>query len=142
MRSARTFCLTALLLSASGCASGLFSGGTAQELPPLEPGKARVLIYRSSTTGSPYVPEVLLNGERVGKLDQAGVIFRDIRPGSYAVTASRISNVVNFSMGAGDRKYVRFTSGLFEKYMHPEMVDPARGESEAAGLRVIGQGQR
>ena len=131
-----------LLLALPGCAGGLFSGGNAQGFPPLEPGKGRVFIYRSSTMGSAYVPEVLLNGERVGKLDQVGVIFRDVPPGSYAVTASRISRVANFAVTPGDRKYVRFTSGFFEAYMHPEMVDEKRGESDVAGLRIVAPGQK
>jgi len=131
-----------LLLAASGCATGIFSGANAPVLPPLDPGQGRVLIYRSSTMGSPYVPDVLLNGARVGRLDQPGVILRDVPPGSYAVTSANISRVVNFSVAAGERKYVRFASGYFEQYMHPEVVEAARGESEAAGLRIVLQGQK
>jgi hypothetical protein len=125
----------------SGCATGLWTQESAQAFPALDPGKGRVFIYRSSM-GSQSVPEVLLNGERIGRLDRPGVIFKDVPPGSYAVTSTRISKVVNFAVGAGDRKYVRFSSGYFEPHMHPEMVDAARGEAEAAGLRVAGQGQK
>ena len=135
-------CIVALLLALQGCAGGLFSGGNAQALPPLEPGKGRVFIYRDSTRGSPYVPDVLLNGERVGRLDQAGVIFRDVPPGSYAVSSGRISTSVNFAMAAGERKYIRFSSGYFETHMHPEIVDPARGESQSSGLRILGAGPK
>lgn len=143
MKSAKIFWITALLLAASGCVTGLWTKEGAQAFPPLDPGKGRVFIYRSSSyIGSPYVPEVLLNGERVGKLDQTGVIFRDVPPGSYAVTSTGISKVVNFAVGAGDRKYVRFASGYFESHMYPELVDPGKGEAEAAGLRIVGQGQK
>jgi len=137
-------CIGVLLLALSGCATGLFSSGNGQALPALDPGKGRVFIYRSSSSyiGSPYVPDVLLNGERVGKLDQAGVIFRDVPPGSYAVTSANISEVANFAVGPGDRKYVKFSSGYFEAFMHPEIVDPARGEAEASGLRLVGQGRK
>ena len=101
-----------------------------------------MFIYRSSITGVPYVPEVLLNGENVGKLDRVGVIFRDVPPGSYAVTATRISKVVNFAVTAGEKKYVKFSSGYFETFTHPELVEEKRGESEAAGLRVVVPGQK
>src|SRR4029078_9624556 len=119
-----------------GVGAGLFSGGTAQALPPIEPGKGRVFIYRDSTRGSPYVPDVLLNGERVGRLDQAGVIFRGVLARRYAVTSGRISTSVNFAMAAGERKYIRFSSGYFEQHMHPEMVDPASGGSGDCSLRI------
>jgi uncharacterized protein DUF2846 len=142
MRFTIISCFTVLILAASGCATGPFSGGTGQALPALEAGKGRVLIYRSSAMGSPYVPDVLLNGERVGRLDRPGVIFRDVPPGSYAVTSTNISRVVNFSVAAGDRKYIRFANGFFEQYLHPEMVESASGESEAAGLRIVVQGQK
>jgi hypothetical protein len=120
----------------------MFSSVPSREYPPLDPAKGRVFIYRNSSMGSPYVPEVLLNGENVGKLDRVGVIFRDVPPGSYAVTATRISKVVNFAVAAGDRKYIKFSSGYFETFMHPELVEAKRGESEAAGLRIVMPGQK
>ena len=135
-------CVGVLLLALSGCATGLFSSAGPRELPPLDPGKGRVFIYRDSSMGPVYVPEVILNGENVGRLDRIGVIFRDVPPGSYAVTASRISNVVNFSVAAGEKKYVRFSSGFFDTFMHPELVDAKRGESETAGLRIVAPGQK
>ena len=42
-------------------------------------------------------------------------------------------------IGAGEKKYVRLTSGFFEGRMHPELVDPAKGEAEASGLEVLVQ---
>jgi len=64
----------AALLFVSACATGPKEG--AQAIPPLDPGKGRVFVYRSSTTGAVYVPEVLLNGASVGKLAKVGVTLK------------------------------------------------------------------
>jgi hypothetical protein len=131
----RTLWLAALLLALSGCATDLWTKPSGQALPPLEPGKGRVLVYRSSTVGATYVPEVLLNGASVGKLARLGVIFRDVPPGSYAVATTMSSKIANFAVAAGERKYVKLSGGFFDSHTHPELVDPAKGEAEVSGIR-------
>lgn len=134
----RAFIAGALLLVLSGCAGG----GGVKGFPPLEAGKGRVFMYRTSSFGSVYTPDVLLNGERVGKLDKPAVFYSDVPPGSYAVTTTKTSRVANFAVRAGEKKYVRLSSGFFETQMHPELVDPAKGESECSGLEVLPQKQK
>ena len=87
---------------------------------------------------TPSGAEVMLNGEKLGKLDRRGVYVRDVPPGSYAATTTMTNKVVNFSVSAGEKKYVRFDSGIFDTHMHPELVDPARGEAEAGKLGLLG----
>ena len=125
---------TALLLAISGCATGLGTKDVARVLPSLDPGKGRVFVYRSSSMGSGYVPEVLLNGEALGKFSQPGVVVRDLPPGSYALATTKSAKIVNFAMRAGETKYVRLTGGFFDLHMHPELVDPAKGEADVSGL--------
>ena len=125
----------ALLLALSGCAGGLLSTEAPRSFPPLEAGKGRVFIYRTSSyTGAPYTPDVLLNGLRVGKPGRRGVVYRDVAPGSYAVTTTMTSSVVNFSVAAGEKKYVRINASLLKSQLLPELVDQAEGEAEAARL--------
>jgi hypothetical protein len=130
----KIFLSSVLLLTVSACATGLWSNEPARAFPPLDPGKGRVFFYRSSAIGSAYTPDVLLNGERVGKLDRRGVFFKDVLPGSYAVTTTMTAKVANFSLRAGERKYVKFISSLFETHMHAELVDPAKGAAEVSTL--------
>ena len=137
MRSASIFCTGVILLALSACAGGLWSAETAQVFPPLDPGKGRVFLYSNGATGTAYTPEVMLNGEKLGKLDRRGVFFRDVPPGSYAATTTITNRVVHFAVGAGERKYVRFSSGIFESHMHPELVDPAKGEAETGKLGLL-----
>lgn len=134
MTAVRIFFFSALVLAVAGCATGLWSNEAARAFPALDPGKGRVFFYRSSAMGSAFTPDVLLNGERVGKLDRRGVFFKDVLPGSYAATTTMTSKVANFSLRAGERMYVKFTSSLFETHMHPELVDPARGAAEVSTL--------
>lgn len=137
-----SFWLAALLLAVSACSTGPRATDGAQAIPPLDAGKGRVFVYRSSTTGAAHIPEVLLNGANVGKLARVGVIFRDVPPGSYAVATTMSSRIVNFAVGAGERKYVKLTGGFFDLHMHPEMVDPAKGEAEVSGIVPMGQGKK
>jgi len=137
MRFVKIFCFSVFLLAVSACSSGLPFMGSTQVFPPIEPGKGRVFFYRTSVLGDAYTPDVLLNGERVGKLDRRGVLYRDVPPGSYAATTTSTSKVANFSVIAGEKKYVRFNSGFFESYIHPELVDPAKGEADASGLTLL-----
>jgi hypothetical protein len=124
-----------LLLALSGCSGGLFSTGAPRSFPPLEAGKGRVYIYRTSSyTGAAYTPDVLLNGVRVGKPGRRGVVYRDVAPGSYAVTTTITSSVVNFAVAAGERKYVRINAGLLKTQLLPVLVDQAEGEAEVSRL--------
>ena len=137
MKSIKIFCFGMLLLAVSACSGGLPFMGSAQVFPPIEPGKGRVFFYRTSVLGDAYTPDVLLNGEKVGKLDRRGVLYRDVPPGSYAATTTSTSRVANFSVAAGEKKYVKFSSGFFDSYIHPELVDPAKGEADTSGLTLL-----
>lgn len=135
-RIARALLCIAAALALSNCGAGLLSKGSPQTLPPLDAAKGRVIIYRTSSMGSTYIPDVLLNGVKIGRPSRPGVFFRDVPPGSYAVSTSMTPRVVNFALAAGEKKYVRLTSGFFASQMVPELVDAATGESESAGLSL------
>ena len=132
--SVRTLCAAALALGLVAC-GGIFSkGDTGPGFPPLDTGKGRVFVYRTSAIGASYSPDVLLNGEGLGRADRRGVAYRDVTPGSYTVATTLSARVVHFAVAAGESKYVRLEAGFFETQLHPELVDPARGASEVEGL--------
>jgi hypothetical protein len=138
----KAYCLSALLLAAPACSMVSSLRVDAQALPRLESAKGRVFIYRTSTFGSESAPEVLLNGDKLGKLDRDSVIFRDVLPGSYAVTTTMTAKVVHFSMRAGEKKYVKLDRDLFGSHTYPELIDSAQGEAEASRLRIMSQGRK
>jgi hypothetical protein len=124
----------ALLLAVSACSTGLWTKESGRLLPPLDPGKGRVFVYRTGTMGSTNVPEVMLNGEKLGTFARPRLVFRDVPPGSYAAATTKSATVVNFAVRAGEKTYVKLTGGFFDANMHPELVDPAQGEADVSGL--------
>jgi hypothetical protein len=127
--------LAALLLQA--CAGLAPWGPEPQALPPLDAAKGRIVFYRSSSFGAQYASDALLNGERVGRIDRPGMYFRDVAPGSYTAATTRSSRVAHFSLAAGERKYLRFSNDFLGTVIYPELVEPARGERETAGLERL-----
>jgi len=136
----RIFCglgvgLVTLILAGCGSLSPL--APAPQALPPLDAAKGRIVFYRTGSFGSPYAGDALLNGERVGRADRRGMYYVDVAPGSYAVTTRLSARVVNFSVAAGERKYLRFANDLLVKFSYPELVEPGEGERESRGLERL-----
>jgi hypothetical protein len=133
---------SALLLALSACATGPLLKDSTQALPPLESGKGRVFFYRTNIIAATYTPDVLLNGEKVGKPVQRGMFFKDVSPGSYAVTTKVTSEIVNFHVGAGEKKYIKLSYSFGFGRIYLELVDSATGEAEVSNLSLMGQGQK
>ena len=129
-----------LLVLISACATGPSLKESAQALPPLDSGQGRIFFYRTIVIGAAYTPDVLLNGQKVGNAVPRGVFYRDVPPGKYAVTTTMTSEIVNFDVAAGDKKYIKLNYG-FGFRIYPELVDSATGESEASELSLTGQGK-
>lgn len=127
-----------LVLFISACATGPSLRENAQALPALELGKGRIFFYRTIVIGAAYQPDVLLNGQKAGNAVPRGVFFRDVSPGKYSVTTTMTSEIVNFDVVAGEKKYIKL-SYAFGFRIYPELVDSATGEAESSELSYIGQ---
>lgn len=137
MRIVKTFICSALVLTVASCATVQSLVGGGPGFPPVEAGKGRVYFYRTGTIGSTFKIDtaiVMINGDKVGKFIRSGVYFKDLPPGSYAVTTTMTSKVVFFRLDAGDRKYVKFDNDFFGSVLRPELIDPRSGESDVSGL--------
>jgi hypothetical protein len=126
----------ALLLALQGCATIKSITEEAKPLPPIEPGKGRIVFYRTNFALESQVPDIVLNGVRLGKPLQRGMFFRDVPPGSYAVTTTIASDIVNFRVNAGERVYVKLNPGWGFR-IAPLLVEPAVGEAESSGMSVV-----
>lgn len=127
----------ALLLALQGCQTiKSMTGSESKPMPPLEAGKGRVVFYRTNFALESQVPDIVLNGVRLGKPLQRGVFYRDVAPGSYAVTTTIASDIVNFRVNAGERVYVKLNPGWGFR-IAPLLVDAAVGEAESSGMTVI-----
>jgi uncharacterized protein DUF2846 len=138
MRILKFVAAALVVLSIAACATGPSLKEQAAAVPALGAGQGRIYFYRTSVVGGAYQPDVLLSGQKVGDAKPRGVFFRDVAPGKYSVTTTMTSQVVNFDVAAGEKKYVKL-SYSFGFNIYPELVDPATGEAESSGLTYIRQ---
>jgi len=81
-------------------------------LAPVSPGTARIWIYRDY---EPYQtlarPNVRLNGAIAGISEPGGVFYRDLAPGTYAITVDSygtdVQQFVSVPVAAGQQVYVK-----------------------------------
>ncbi len=136
----KLFCSVVLLAFLSACATGPSLKESAKSIPPPGAGMGRVFFYRTIVIGAAYTPDVLLNGEKVGNAVPRGVFYKDVPPGKYAATTTMTSEIVNFDIGAGEKKYIKLHYG-FGFRIYPELVDATTGEAEASELSLMGPGK-
>ncbi len=108
--AAATALATALLAALAGCTTR--PGPTAGELPhaldPPDGGAGRIYVYREADPVlSANVPDVVVNGRRIGELRPGEVLFRDAAPGRYELRLSTDpEHVVVLRVLAGRARYV------------------------------------
>jgi uncharacterized protein YceK len=132
----RAFLGLALALGLGGCATIESLTGSPPPQPPIDAGKGRIVFYRTNFALETQVPAIVLNGVNIGKPLQRGVFYRDVPPGSYGVTTTIASDIVNFRVKAGERVYVKLNPGWGFR-IAPLLMDPAVGEAESAGMTVV-----
>jgi hypothetical protein len=128
--------LALLALALAGCGTWQSLTAEAKPLPAIEPGKGRIVFYRTNFALESRVPDIVLNGVRLGRPLERGVFFRDVPPGSYAVTTTIASDIVNFRVRPGERTYVKLNPG-WGLHIAPLLVEPAVGEAESSGMNVV-----
>ena len=105
-------------------------------MPAIEAGKGRIVFYRTNFALESQVPDIVLNGVKLGKPLQRGVFYRDVAPGSYGVTTTIASDIVNFRVNSGERTYIKLNPGWGFR-VAPLLVDPAVGEAESSGMNLV-----
>jgi hypothetical protein len=124
-----------------GCASGPGYAEVKGTIPPLNPEKARVYLYRTSVLGAALSPAINLDGASVGTSRAQGFLYVDTTPGSHTVeTATEVTRKLSFTLEKGQTRYVKFgvTMGFFVGHVYPELVDNAVGESEIVSCKFTG----
>jgi hypothetical protein len=87
-------------------------------------------------------PDVRLNGDVVGKAVPRGFFFVDRQPGNCEVTTStEVERKLTFTLEPDQVRYVRLniSMGMFVGHVYGELVDEAKGASEIASMRYVGQ---
>jgi len=142
-----------VLLLASGCAAPPEFARVASSLPPVPAGDARIYVYRIL---EPYETlswtELYLNGVPAGVTEPGSVLYRDVAPGTYAISVFSEGTFQNqfktVALGTGDVAYVRVESlrswafcregltGCYDTFT-VNVVSPAVGRAEIQSLGFI-----
>ncbi|MCW5670408.1 MAG: DUF2846 domain-containing protein [Hydrogenophaga sp.] len=135
--------LAAALLS--GCAaSGHSYGAVSSALPPLTDKACRVFFYRTdSMFGAAMQPEILLDGQRVGKSQPGGFFYVDTHPGRHLATSQTENEArLEFDIEPGQTMYVAssITFGVLVGRIQLNLQPEALALSELSPLRYTGVG--
>lgn len=100
--------LAASLSAACTTRHGPTAAQTPQALAGPPPGQGRIYVYRP---GSPFlganVPDVVVNGKRLGELHAGEVLYRNAQPGRYRVRISTdLENPITFRLAPDGSRYI------------------------------------
>ena len=103
------------LLALAGCTAQPRVATSQAQLPPVEPGMARVWFFRQSdpTGGNVYAadPIVYANGAPVGEIRQGTAFFHNFSPGKYRFTVQPFGTPANLvdtlQLAPGTQAYVQ-----------------------------------
>lgn len=136
----RVFMVVLVLASVSLLFSCAATGPKFFEYSPqmhsLDPEMGRIFFFRPSSFGAALKPDVLLNGEKVGKAVSWGFFYVDRPAGEYEVlTATEVKRKVTFILEKGSTRYIRFSTnmGFFVGHVYGELVD------ETTAMEQIGK---
>lgn len=122
---------TVLLVS---CASGVPFTELNPSLNPEIPSTGRIFFYRVTGMGGAAIqPDIIMNGEKVGKSIPQGFFYLDKPAGEYTiVTSTEVKRKVSFVLDEGQTRYIRFkiSFGFFVGHVYGELVDPEEAEKE------------
>lgn len=133
--------LVAIILT--GCAaSGAKYTEISTSLTKIEKGKGRIYFYRKDGSwGAGVQPNIKLNGVVVGESKPGGFFFIDQKAGEYsASTKTEVEKSVNFSLAAGEKKYIQTSIGFgfLVWRVTPQLVEKELAENELQSLRYTG----
>ena len=107
----------------------------------LDPENGRIYFYRTMLLGAAVQPEVLVNGQVVGRATPNGFFFVDRKPGSYEVTTTtEVELKLTLTLDKGQTRFVKLNLGMgfFVGHVYPELMDNDVGQKEIADTRFTG----
>ena len=138
---ASVFAALMLALLFVGCATGPRYDSVKDTFPPLTADAGRIFIYRDAIYNPKKTPDILLNGEAIGKSEAAGFLYIDRPAGEYKIEiAGESSPPAIFTLSRGQTLYVRIGlhSNLVINRQYPEVVDDATGQREIVACKYVG----
>ena len=114
-------------------------------LTPENPGSGRVFFYRPSAAGAAVQPQIMLNGESIGKAISHGFFYLDLPPGDYeVVTSTEVKRKLSFVLDKGQTRYVRLNIaiGFFVGHVYGELVDENEAIKQIEKCKYIPEEKR
>jgi hypothetical protein len=135
-----TLFLGALAACTIGCASGTKFTDQQSLIAPLKTDMGRIYFYRTAVLGAAIQPDVILNGEKVGKAVPQGFWYLDRLPGEYqVVTTTETKRKLSFTLAAGQTRYVRLdiSIGVLVGQVHGELVEKEKALKELKNCKYV-----
>jgi hypothetical protein len=129
-----------MLIILSACASGAPFTKLNPSLSPEAPETGRIFFYRPSGAGAAVIPDIVLNGETVGRAVGQGFFFIDRPAAEYTVmTSTEVKRKVSFVLEKGQTRYIRFniSIGFFVGHVYGELVDEEKALPELQKCKFI-----
>lgn len=137
--------LLASIVLLVSCASGVPFTQLNPSLTPESPDSGRVFFYRPSAAGAAIQPQIILNGESIGKAISHGFFYLDLPPGEYeVVTSTEVKRKLSFVLDKGQTRYVRFniSIGFFVGHVYGELVDEEEATKQIEKCKYIPEEKR
>jgi hypothetical protein len=126
----------------ASCATGPRYSEVETKIPAQSAGQGRIYFYRATNViGSAIQPEVLLNGEKVGRSIPSGYFFVDRPPGDFEVKlTTEVERKLSFKLQFGEQRYVRMhvELGALVYRVFPELIDSAEALEAIKKLHYTG----
>jgi hypothetical protein len=122
-----------LVLTLCSCATGMPFTQLNPSIMPENQNTGRVFFYRPSALGAALKPDIIMNGESVGKAISQGFFFKDCQPGKYEIiTSTEVKRKVSFVLDKGQTRFIRFkvSPGFFVGHVYGELIDPQEAMPE------------
>ena len=132
--------LAALLIPLlfAGCA--LLTERIDAPLPPLAPGQARIIAYRTAALGAMEPPAVLANGSEIGRAAVRGYFHAELPPGQYTLeVADERSLKLDLPLEAGRVYYVSLSVSILHGLprFEPEVVNEATAKKALENCHLV-----
>jgi Protein of unknown function (DUF2846) len=133
------FAIFSLLIS--GCASGPSFAEASRSLPPLDPAKGRIYLYRTTVMGTAIQPDIRVNGEVVGSAKPKGFLVVDRPAGQYQIsTSTEVNRTLSLTLSPGQTRYVKLSlsMGFMVGHVYPELVENVQGSADVQECSFLG----
>ena len=139
----RGMLIIAVLMLFVSCASGVPFTQLNPSLNPETPDTGRIFFYRATALGAALQPEIIMNGEKIGKSIAQGFFYLDLPPGEYeVVTSTEVKRKVSFVLDKDQTRYIRFnvSMGFFVGHVYGELVEPEVALKEIEKCKYVPPG--